>query len=273
MSQGQIPVTVIVVTKNEGQRIEACLRSVQDFDEILVVDSHSRDQTGDIARACGVDVITFTWNGQYPKKRQWCLDNLPLKHDWVFFLDADEIFTPELIEEIRHLFSSSMPQECGFFVTGRYSVGGKVLRFGLPNKKIALFDRARMGFPVVDDLDIPGMGEIEGHYQPVCLRNDLRIGSLQSYLVHYALEDERAWAFRHEKYAAWEAGMNKKGAWPIDPVHWRQCVKSLLRGSRFRPEILFLVGFILKLGFLDGKYGHKLAIGKYKYYKYIKYIT
>lgn len=273
MNQGQIPVTVIIVTKNEGQRIEACLQSVRDFDEILVVDSHSRDQTCEIARACGAEVISFTWNGQYPKKRQWCLETLPLRHDWVFFLDADEIVTPELVQEIRHLFSDGVPDACGFFVTGRYSIGGQILRFGLPNKKIALLDRKRMGFPVVDDLDIPGMGEIEGHYQPVCLQADGQIGALTSYLLHFALEDQRAWAFRHEKYAAWEVGMNKKGAWPKDPIAWRETAKSFLRRSRFRAEILFLLGFFLKLGFLDGKNGQKLAIGKYKYYKYIQNIT
>lgn len=268
-----IPVSAIVVTKNEAKRIESCLEALKGFAEVLVVDSESADATQELARKSGAGVVCFKWNGQYPKKRQWILDNVSLKYDWAFFVDADEIVTPELVREIRDLFSSGQPPYAGYFVTGRYLVDGQVLRFGMPNRKIALFDKIKMEFPVVDDLDIPGMGEIEGHYQPVLKNPCFRIGYMKNFLIHDAFGDERAWRFRHEKYARWEAGMNRKGAWPADPVLWRDGVKRVFRVLRFRAELMFLLGYILKMGFFDGKYGKKLAVSKYKYYKLISSIT
>lgn len=270
----RIPVSVIIVTKNEEKNLPSCLSALRDFDEVVVVDSASRDRTEEIARQFDfVTFVSFSWNGQYPKKRQWCLDKLSLRHDWVFFIDADEVVTPELIAEIRALFSTGEPDLAGYFVTGRYRIGGTVLKYGIPNRKIALLDRRRMKFPVIDDLDIPGMGEIEGHYQPVPKNLTAKIGALSHYLHHDAMEDERAWAFRHQKYAVWEVGMNRKGTWPLDPVPWREWLKIRLRQSKFRPVIILLVHFVFFFGFLDGKNGKKLALGKYKYYKHIQEIT
>lgn len=207
-----LPVTAIVVTKQEAKRLADCLAALRDFGEILVYNSGEDDVSREIAKEYGARFEVFFWNGVYPKKRQYCLDHIPLVYDWVFFVDADEIVTPELVEAIRAVFPDQSPEEAGFFVTGRYEVKGRVMRFGMPNRKIALFHKKRMMFPVVDDLDLSGMGEIEGHYQPVCVRPDgRRIGDLSSYLLHRAYEDERAWAFRHEKYARWESGMTHKG--------------------------------------------------------------
>ncbi|HNQ91833.1 MAG TPA: glycosyltransferase family 2 protein [Alphaproteobacteria bacterium] len=268
-----LPVSVVVVTKNEAQQIVACLETLKDFDEILVVDSQSTDTTQEIARECGARVESFVWDGKYPKKRQWILDNVSLKHDWVFFVDADEIVTPDLVDEIHRLFEKGSPVCAGYFVTGRYLIDGRVLRFGMPNRKIALLNKTKMEFPVVNDIDIPGMGEIEGHYQPVLKNSSDKIGLLETYLIHDAFDDERAWTFRHEKYARWEAGMTLKNAWPTDPVPWREAVKKALRGSKFRPELIFFLGFVLKMGFLDGKMGKKLAVSKYRYYKLIRYFT
>lgn len=261
-----LPVSVVIATKNEAQRIARCIEALgSDFSEILVVDSGSRDQTKAISQSLGAVVYDFQWNGRYPKKRQWCLDSLPLKNNWVLFIDADEIVTPSLLAELKTLAFD----RAGYFLTGRYTAKGKVLRFGAPNQKIALFDRSQMMFPVVDDLDIPGMGEMEGHYQPV-LRGDGQIGALKAALLHDTLDDQHAWVFRHEKYARWEAGMNMKQAWPQDPVALREFLKAKMRSSKFRAQIYFAHAYIAKLGFLDGKAGLDLAKRKSAYYQKIQ---
>jgi glycosyltransferase involved in cell wall biosynthesis len=263
-----IPVSVIVATLNEERRILPCLDALRGFGEVIVVDSGSLDKTAQLARRAGALVVPFVWNKTYPKKRQWVLDNVPTKFDWVFFVDADEIVTEDLRREMADLFSSH-PDCAGYFITGRYVSGGRVLKWGLPNRKIALLDKTRMEFPPVDDLDIPGMGEIEGHYQPVLKNGADKIGSLESFLIHDALDNVPAWAFRHEKYARWEAGMNAKGAWPRDPVAWREKAKKYLRASKWRPEIMFLVAYAGKFGFLDGAAGKYLALAKMRYYRRI----
>jgi glycosyltransferase involved in cell wall biosynthesis len=78
------------MTKNEELNIAKCLRSLNDFAEVFVVDSDSTDNTRTIAESMGARVVHFSWNGKYPKKKQWCLDNLSFSHDWVLFVDADE---------------------------------------------------------------------------------------------------------------------------------------------------------------------------------------
>ncbi len=259
----KIPVSVLITTKNEERNIERCLSALTDFAQIIVIDSHSHDNTCEIARDMGAEIVLYQWNGRYPKKRGWCLGNIDIAHDWVFWVDGDEVVTPELIDEIRMLFANK-PREAGFFVRGRYIFNGAELRHGLQNNKIALFNHHEMEFPVIDDLDIEAMGEIEGHYQPV-LNDGGVIGQLRSSLLHYAYEDGEAWEERHIRYANWEANMNKRMAWSKDPVIWREILKKYIRRSVFRPYIVFSYSYFMKLGLLDGRAGYEFAISRKNY--------
>ncbi len=262
--KNKIPVTVIVATRNEEARIEKCLAALSDFDEVIVVDSASADRTKEIAARMGASVIDFRWSGQYPKKRQWCLDVLKLKHDRVFFVDADEIVTPRLAQEIR-----ALDFKCaGYFVKGLYIYEGKALRHGLKNNKLCLIDKNKMMFPVVDDIGAPGMGEIEGHYQPV-LKTAGEIGQLKHALLHDACDDRTGWVERHERYAAWEREMNARCAWPGEEKKSRAAMKQIFRALPFRPLIAFLHCYVLKMGFLDGARGFRFALDRYRYYRMI----
>ena len=298
----KIPVSVIIVTRGEAQRIPACLAALSDFSEIHVVDTPVKDNTAGAARHAGAIVTGFFWNGRYPKKRQWCLDNLNLAHDWVLFVDADELVTRALVEEIRALFlplslKPSPPQageregarhaeaiakadgkgegerlRAGYFIRSRYVAGASALKHGIHNNKLVLIDRRKIEFPVIDDLDLPGMGEIEGHYQPVLKREYRRekLGRLKNVMTHYTHIDGPAWQERHERYAAWEAGMNRKDAWPRDPVALRQMLKKIFRAMPCRHLVAFAHSYILKAGFLDGKPGLRMAQSRAEYYKMIK---
>ena len=112
-----INVTVVITTLNEQAHLARCLKALinpsQKFDEIIILDSNSTDRTVDIAHEHQVRVESFQWNGQYPKKRQWFLDHIETKHDYIFFVDADEEVTPELIQEIEKLDFKC----AGYFVT------------------------------------------------------------------------------------------------------------------------------------------------------------
>jgi len=263
---GAIPVSVLIMTRNEESRLARCLAPLRAFDEIVVVDSGSTDGTAALAAAAGARVVNFRWNGRYPKKRQWCLDNLSLRNDRVLFVDADEVLTEKLVGEIRNL-SFAAP---GYFIRGLYVVDGKIMKRGLANNKIALFHRGMMEFPAVDDLDLPGMGEIEGHYQPV-LKDGYKgrkIGRLNEPLLHYAYEGG-GWQERHERYAAWERGMNARNAWPADPVPARQALKRLFRSLPGRGMAAFLHSYALKGGFFEGKQGFRLARDRYRYYSMV----
>lgn len=258
-----LPVSVLVTTRNEAACLARCLASLSAFGEVVVIDSGSKDDTARIAQSFGVRVVPFAWNGQYPKKRQWCLDQLALAHEWIFFVDADEAVPPALSAEIADILQA--PAHDGYFVDGLYVVEGRVLRHGLRNSKLALFKRNAFAFPVVNDLDIPGMGEMEGHYQPVPLTGGTT-GRLQSPMLHYAYESGESWEKRHERYAAWEAGMNARGAWPVDPVPARQRLKEIFRVLPCRGLIAFAHSYIYKRGFLEGAAGFMLARDRFRYY-------
>ena len=265
--QDKIPITVIITTLNEEKNLPRCLSALQCFDEIIVVDSHSKDNSRMIAESFGARFVSFTWNGQYPKKRQWCLDNLTIQHDFVFFVDADEEVTKELADEIAVLDFS----RAGYFIDGLYVADGVVLKRGMRNRKLCLINRHKMEFPVVDDLDIPGMGEIEGHYQPVlrsCAKG-MKIGRLDAPLLHYCFNDAGRWEQKHHGYALWEKGMIDKKAYPDDPVAWRNRIKSLFRASRYkRWAFLFYYG-LLRGGVLEGRKNIDLLFKKADYYRAI----
>lgn len=265
-----IPITVIIVTKNEEQNLPRCLDSLIDFEEVIVVDSNSDDATRDIAKSYGVKVFDFKWNGKYPKKRQWCLDNIKTENDWVFFLDADEAMSSSLSWAMQDVMNSDLARHAGFFVESQYVWNGRQLYFGLRNNKLALIHKERMHFPIVDDLDIQGMGEIEGHYQPVRKSSHLnyKIKKLTGSALHY-VDDLDNWRARHKRYAHWEREMNKRRAWPSDPSAYRQFLKKVFRWAPFRSSFVFWHSYLYKLGFLDGHAGKDFARHRALYYKLI----
>jgi len=260
-----IPATAIIVTRNETDNIAHCLLPLLGlFQRVIVLDSNSLDDTVATAKEMGADVINFTWNGAYPKKRQWCLNNIPNLTPWVFFIDADETATPQLLREIRLLFARG-PKADGYFIRGRYVWMNRRLRFGLTNNKLCLFRRDKFAYPVVNDLDIAGMGEIEGHYQPVAIDDMAIIAQLGEAVIHYNRKGRGEWMRRHERYANWEAAMTKRDAWPTDPIAWREDLKRMTRASALRPMLVFLYSYIFKLGLLDGVAGFDFALARAGY--------
>ncbi len=265
------PISVIVTTKNEEGRIAACINALSDFAEVIIVDSNSSDRTQTIAKDLGVRVVDFIWNAAYPKKRQWCLDYLDTQNPWIFFVDADEIVTADLSEALAHIDYSDDSHIAGYFIKGQYVIKGQMLKHGLCNNKLALIHRDKMCFPVINDLDIEGMGEMEGHYQPV-LKPDFknkRIGQIDAPLLHYAYETDEEWLRRHKRYAKWEVAMNARDAWPDDPVGWRALLKRTFRYMPLRGWIAFFHCYIYKCGFMDGRSGFDFALKRKQYYDMI----
>lgn len=177
-----IPVSVIISVKNEEGAIVECIAGLREFAQVVVVDSASADRTQELARAAGADVVNFEWNGSYPKKKQWCLDTLRLRHDWVLFIDADERPSRQLVDEIRHIVANGRVIEyAAFDISLDYYFLGQRLKHGHRVVKRALMHRSRTQFPPLKDVEAPGMGEQEGHYQPV---TSGRVGVLNGRIEH-----------------------------------------------------------------------------------------
>ena len=99
-------ISVLILTKNEQQDLPGCLQSVRWCDDVHVYDSYSTDKTIDIARAAGASITQRAFDN-WAAHQNWGLQNIPFKYPWVFYLDADERVTPELIRSLRHAVEES----------------------------------------------------------------------------------------------------------------------------------------------------------------------
>ncbi|WP_085557323.1 glycosyltransferase family 2 protein [Azospirillum agricola] len=260
-----IPVSVVVMTRNEAANLPLCLPRLDRFAERFVVDSGSTDGTPAIAADRGAKVVPFQWDGRYPKKKQWCLDHLPFAGDWVLFVDADERPTPALVGEIAALMAEG-PDRAGYWIDGRPVLHGRPLRFGCWNRKLALFDRRRARFPEISDLDVAAMWEVEGHYQPVVAGPT---GRLRHPMDHADEKPLSAWFDRHNRYSDWEAALRGDGRMErlIDnEAGRRRLMKRLLHRVPCRPLLVFLHAYVARLGLLDGRAGFDHALARAFYY-------
>src|SRR5712671_6898280 len=157
-----IPITVVIPTRNEARHLQRCLEGIRRFSEVYVVDSESTDSTVEVARGFGAKVVQFHYHGGWPKKRQWALDSLPFANEWVLLLDADEVLTPDLTDEIEEAIRN--PRLVGYRVFLRINFLGKDLRFGGSGFwKLSLFRRATGHFECrLKDQD-HSMSDIEVH--------------------------------------------------------------------------------------------------------------
>ena len=136
----KVPLSVIVPVKNEASNLARCLRSIAWADQVFVVDSNSTDATGDIAREHGAEVVQFAFNGRWPKKKNWALENLPFQHPWILILDADEELLPDAEFEIEAIVSDPTHTVNGYWINRRFMFMGNWLRHAYyPNWNLRLF--------------------------------------------------------------------------------------------------------------------------------------
>jgi glycosyltransferase involved in cell wall biosynthesis len=253
-----LPVSVIVAAKNEARNLPRCLESLRAFDEVLVIDSQSTDSTVEIARALGANVVQFFYRGGWPKKRQWALDNLPLRHDWVLLLDADESLTPELISEIRQVIT--VPDADGYFIgLDMFFLGRRLRHSGASFYKLCLFKRGAGRFECRNADQDSSMGDMEVH-EHVMVRGPVR--HLRNKLLHCNVESLSRYILKHNEYSNWEARVWRTN-WEthhgvLQPAFFGSQAqrRRWLRKQFFHwpgsPLLFFFYKYLLCGGFLDG---------------------
>jgi hypothetical protein len=147
MMMARCSVAVIILTLNEELSISAALQSVKGWaDEIFVVDSFSTDKTEEIAEKFGATVYKNKFES-FAAQRNWALGNLPLRSEWVLFLDADEYVPQELREEISRALRSVSANVNGFYTKMNFIFIGKRLKHGnLYTSLIRLFRKDKGHF-------------------------------------------------------------------------------------------------------------------------------
>lgn len=253
------PISVIVPVKNEAENLRRCLPALAWTDEVFVVDSQSTDATAAVAAEHGATVVQFHFNGSYPKKKNWALDHLPFRNEWVLIVDADEVVIPELAAEIAARTATG--EADGFYLNMKYFfLGRRIKHCGYAEAWNLRLFKHRLGryerMPVDPSVRT---GDNEAH-EHVELQGG-RVARLRNELDHHAYPSIAVWVEKHNRYAVWEAAMYER--FLNEPIprsigrgkRFKRLLKKLYLRLPLRPAIRFAYAYGFRLGFLDGRPG------------------
>jgi len=258
----KVKISVIVPVKNEAANLKRCLASVAWADEVWVVDSASTDATAEIAMTLGARVEQFAWKGGYPKKKNWALQSLALRNEWVFLLDADETLPPEAEAEFREIVESPGGHD-GYWINRRFQFMGRWMKHAYyPNWNLRLFRREKGRYEKITEADTKS-GDVEIHEHVVL---DGTAGRLRCEMDHYAFPSIETFVEKHNRYSNWEARVARdamlagsEAAIGDEKVARRRMLKQWSHRLPFRPWLRFLYVYVWQRGFLDGCEGYYFA--------------
>lgn len=222
-----VPVSLLVITRNEEPHIAACLSSVSWADEALVVDSGSTDGTRRLAEEGGASVLEHPFE-THARQKNWGLQRV--RNRWVLCLDADERATPGLQAEVASVIGAG---GCAAYRLPRRNwLLGDFVRHGswARDRVVRLLDRERCRF-----------ADRRVHERVL---NDGPVGDLRSAILHYTCEDLPSYMVRADAYA-------RLGAEDAAERGSRAGVGRLV----LVPPMRFLRSYLLWGGFLDGRRG------------------
>jgi glycosyltransferase involved in cell wall biosynthesis len=250
---GSVPVSVVVLTLNEEVNIRRCLESVAWAAQVVVVDSGSADGTAAIARGLGAEVVEQPWLG-FSGQREFALRLPRLRHDWVYFVDADEWICPQLASEIAGQLRA--PSCAGFSQRFRLVFDGTWIRHGgwySGSWIVRLVDRRYAKFD----------GNVVGER----VRVDGPVRRLRHDMVDEDRKGLAAWLHKHVRYAQLEAARRGQPALRAGRLaavrsrgDTRPVIRAVLKDVVFpsvpaRPAALFAYMYVIRLGLLDGRAG------------------
>jgi glycosyltransferase involved in cell wall biosynthesis len=245
-------VSILILTKNEERDLPGCLESVAWSDDIHVYDSLSTDRTIELAEAAGAEVTKRIFDN-WAAHQNWGLKNIPFKHDWVFYIDADERMTPDLRDAVKAA-AASPGNNVAFRVQRRDFFMGTWLKHAQTSPYyIRLFRPEKIHYErLVNPITVP----------------DGPVTDLTGYLDHFPFSKGIThWLDRHNSYSTFEARQIianrlagipfklRKALFERDFNERRFHQKELFYRLPLRPFIKFLIIYIFKRGFLDGRAG------------------
>jgi hypothetical protein len=249
-------ISVIVLTRNEERDLSACLKSVAWSDDIHVYDSLSNDRTLDVAAEHNATITQRRFD-DWSTHQNWGLRNVPFRHPWVFYIDADERVPPQLRDEM--LAAVRDPGDRVAFRIERHDhfMGRWLRHVQATSSYIRLFRPEHVRY--------------ERLVNPVTLV-DGPVGEIGGHLDHFPFSKGLDnWFERHNAYSRMEAQQILsdraagrsfslgKAMFSLDPQERRYHQKELFNRLPFRPTLQFLLLYVAKRGFLDGEAGYTYA--------------
>ena len=238
-------ISVGIITYNEEFRLGRTLEAVKEFaDEIVIVDSFSTDNTIEIAREYGVRIFQREWIG-YGDQKNYVIEKC--QGDWILLIDADEVITKELKEEIKNITYKN--EKTVYEIPFNSVCFGKRIRFGgwSGSSRIRLFKKNS------------GKYSLDKVHEKFITTE--RIGKLKKRIDHYTYEDYEDYLNKFNRYTG-------EGA----QVAFEKGKKAGLFNILLNPIFKFIRMYIFRLGVLDGVEGLVLAVSSAMYtsVKYVK---
>ena len=260
-----LPISAVVLSRNEASNLPRCLRALRECAEIVVVDDGSADGSPRIAAECGARVAGHPFTS-FADQRNWAMDSAGLQNDWVLHVDADEVVTPELLEEIRRRLPRMSPGSAGF-IARKVMMGETWLRFSADYPVFVPRLVHRRG----PRYAMRGHGEVlaTSPSEPVFLEEPL--------IHHNFSKGWEEWRARHLRYADAEAARLRTGVAPVSVRAFfsanRTVRRAALRALSYRlpgrPALRFFYAYVLRLGFLDGAAGLRFCLAMASYERMI----
>lgn len=262
MDMHRLPISVVILTYNEELNIANCLCSVSGWvGEVFVVDSGSADRTLAIAEQHSAVVTQHPFE-THTRQWSWALTNLPLTHEWVLGLDADQRVTSELRTELIALFSTGherLKGIDGLYIKRRYIFRGRWIRHGAfyPKYLLKLFRRDKVH---LDELDL-----VDHHFfvhgNVARLHHDIIEENHKERNIAFWIEKHNRYALLHAREELLRKRASAIWAVPPDPLGSPDQTVIWLKQRWYhlplylRPILYFVYRYIIRLGFLDGKQG------------------
>lgn len=228
MNMNKTPISVVLIVRNEEDKIELCLKALEAWvSEIIVVDSGSEDRTCALAARYTPHIFQRTFD-HYAAQKNFAISKAT--QPWVLSLDADEIVTPELADEIQRMIQSDPPKN-GFYLMRHNRIFGKYLKYGGqgPEKILRLFRRGTGRFeqPIHEFLVVEGEKDV-----------------LDGALLHFCIHSVGEYVDKLQKYTDFEA------EW----LYERKASCGFFQ-LYLHPFVRFVYYYGFRLGFLDGYEG------------------
>ena len=255
-------ITVIILTKNEEKNIEKCINSAKQIaSRILVIDSGSDDKTVELAKKLGAEVFYHKWLG-HAAQFNWALDNCMINTEWVFRLDADEIITKKLANEIYEELQKEKSKKINAYAIrwNMYFMGRRLKHGG--NGKTYIIRLFRYGKGRVEEKAMDERFVVEGI-----------VKNLREPFLHYDYKGLDSWLEKHLKYSLLELNLYKETNGIVDKkVNKRQKQRRGIYYSMplfLRARLYYWYRYYLQLGFLDGREGKIFIYLQAYWYRYI----